>query len=209
MDRIKSKENLMYITIIMVVLLALLSVFSFAYFANEANIQNALALNVTFEEGISATLTATGNENVTLTVAGENMLNDTIDSISGTANTAISLVLESKMDITCTYEVAWLWSEDTPNQYTKTSSTSSEFTISGTDGTQSIPELQVNNYSAPTVLGVYKISTSNGTTTQNWNYVANFYNINANQDAHAGATYKGKVVIQNADCVAGVTTDSN
>ena len=200
----KNKESikiLILVGVMVTVLLALGAFFSYAYFAGDKTVTNTLPLSVEIEEGVSATLTATGSDDITVSVLGSSMLNDSIGSVAGTGNTAISLELESNMAVTCSYEIAWQWNTSSPNQYTKSTGASKEFTVSGTDGTQSLAETQISNYATSLTLGSYQIETDgSAAVNKTWNFTANFYNLNLNQDAHAGAIYKGKLVVQNAEC---------
>ncbi|MBE6148946.1 MAG: hypothetical protein E7167_05655 [Firmicutes bacterium] len=203
---LKSSKYVLIITICSVVFLSLLAVFSYAFFANEANIQNDLALNFTIEEGLTANFTATGSQDIIMDVPGENMLLGSVGEVAGTADTSITLTLQSKYDVECTYELAWIWDIGSPNQYTKTEIDANEFTILGSDGKKSLAEVQLPSYGVSLVLGTYNIKTFSSTTTKTWNFTSKFYNVDANQDSHADAIYKGKIVVQNAQCERYVPT---
>lgn len=200
----KNRRNIYYLIGSICVLLLAVAFFTYAYFNANTSINNNLLLNVSIEDGISATLTATGQKNVTVDVLGENMLNGSIGQAAGTGDTTIDITLESSMEVACTYDLYFVWSSDTPNQYTKTTgATSNEFTISGNNGTQSITQVQLPNYGAELNLGTFSITTNASATTQKWNFNVKFYNINVNQDAHADKSYKGKIEVKNAECSGG------
>ncbi|MBQ6841316.1 MAG: hypothetical protein IJO63_04295 [Bacilli bacterium] len=199
----KDKRNLFLITVSIVMLISLLAMFSFAYFSADTDIQNTLPLNVVIEEGTSMTLTAVGQDAATINVSGSSMLTDKAGTVAGSSSPKIALTLESKVKAKCTYDIAWVWDTDSDN-YSLSTGATKEFTISGTDGTNTLAETQISNYSTGLKLGTYEITNSSTSTTQTWNFTVNFYNLNVVQDKHADATYKGKIAIQNAECAATV-----
>ena len=194
-----SKLKVLILSLIIFMLVSVLG-FSFAYFALTPTARNTTPVNVTFENGVVANFTANSTTDISVTVPGSNMLDDTVGNLAGSDNKSFNVTLQSNLDMLCTYDIYFSWNSSTTNQYTKTTFEGNEFTISGTDGNQIIEEVQIPNYNNSLNLGTYYIRTNNNTTTQTWNFTAKFYNINANQDNHADKTYSGKIDIRNAAC---------
>ena len=198
------KRNLIILISIVLVLMITLIGFSFAYFAINNTVTNNLNTNVNIAGGNLVNFTVTGSGNLNVNVSGANMLNGTINSVAGTNTTTLTVSLQSDDNITCTYDIVWSWNSGY-NSYTKTTYSGNEFTVSGTSNqSQTLSEVQLPNYStSTTTLGSYSITANNTTTSQVWTFTGNFYNINANQDNHAGHTYSGKIAIANSTCTPG------
>ena len=202
----KNRKVLISLIVIFVVILIVVISFSFAFLGANRNLVNNLAVNVTFADGIAANYTVTGNTNMNLNIPGNTMLMDTVNEAVAVNNTSISISLESDLDITCTYAIVWNWL-DGSDTYEKSFSAQNEFVVAGSDGTQSLGEINVP-YSIENsmVLGRYAISANNTTTTQNWEFITKFYNINVNQDIHENKTYQGQISIENAHCYEASST---
>lgn len=203
-----NRVNIVLIIIISLSLLITVMNFSLAYFALTPTITNNTAVNVTFQNGVVANFVANSTVDMNVTVSGSNMLDDTVGNLAGSDNKVFNITLQSNTSVRCTYDIYFTWNSNTPNTYTKTSYDGNEFTISGTDGAQTIPEIQVPNYNNYQKLGTFMIKANNSTVTQSWNFNSKFYNINANQDAHADKTYSGIIDIRNADCVSSVVPNT-
>lgn len=202
-------KNKYYVMMALIMTVIVTLLFSYAYFATSQNITNNLALNLTIEDGLSANFNVNGDDNLTVNILGENMLGDTVGKASRTGSSKMEIKLESPMDTTCSYKLYWKWAGDTKDYYIKTVSEEKEFTIKGTDGTNSFVEAQVPNYGSTLLIGTYSISVSNGETIQNWQFNASFYNINAIQDAHADKSYKGSISVTDVVCEKTGTTNNN
>ena len=198
----ESRRNVVYILGILIVIVATIVGISFAYIVGTQNVQNTLDVNVSIEDGVLANFVVTGNNNITLNVSGEKMLQGTANNIAESNNVSLAISMQSDIATVCSYDVVWSWN-NTSDNYTLTSTTNddNEFTISGSTNTGlSLEETQVSNYSSSKTLGTFTISANNSTSTQNWTFTANFYNLNANQDAHENKIYKGSISIANAVC---------
>jgi len=203
----ENRKAITYIILSIIMLIVIVALFTYAYFDGNIDTDNYLELNVTVAEGVSAEFAATGQNDITVEVSGEKMLMDGVGAATGSGETSIDITLESPMDVFCTYDLYWVWDSDSPNAYTKTNSPENEFTIAGTNGTNSLVETQLPNSTTELKLGTYSIETKKSTTNQSWNFIAKFYNINANQDAHADKTYKGLIEVRNGVC--GAISESN
>ena len=198
----KNKRYIFLITISLIILVSLAAMFSFAYFQAQTDIQSNLPLNVVIEEGAFMTLTAVGQDGATINVSGGSMLTDKAGTVAGSSSPKISLTLDSKVKASCTYDIAWVWDSASPSKYSLSTGATNEFTISGSNGINSIAETQLSNHGTGLNLGTFSISTNGGAMTQTWSFIVRFYNLNVVQDKHADATYKGKVAIQNGECAA-------
>lgn len=195
------KQKVLYIIIIIIVMMATIVGISFAYFMANTNAINVTNVNVTFQDGVVANFHVSGDADIQLNVLGANMLSGTVNTAAATNTVNMNVSLQSDTEVYCTYDVVWNWDTNSDNyQLTETQNSDNEFTVSGTTGTLNISEIQVPNFSSRLVLGTFNIAANNTTTLQTWQFTGKFYNINANQDAHAGNTYKGKIGVENAVC---------
>jgi len=118
----------------------------------------------------------------------------------------ISLSTNYEVSTRCTYDIVWQWDEvaDTSMQYKKTEGATKEYTISGSNGVDSFEEIQLNDYDASNLKT--KLYTTSITAVkdiiayQDWDITANFYKTTTIQDNHKGASYSGKIVIENVVC---------
>jgi hypothetical protein len=192
-----------------IVLLTFAVGISFAYFSIIPTITNTTPVNVSFQNGVVANLVVNSDVDLNVTVSGSNMLGDSTNTVAGTDNKLLNVTLQSDTMVKCTYDVYFSWNSNTPNNYTKTTYEGDEFTVSGTTGTLSFGEVQVPNSGNEVKLGTFTINANSSIVTQSWNITANFYNINANQDAHENKTYSGKVDVRNAVCSGDYSLASN
>ena len=197
----KNRKVLIYGIAILITMLILVISFAFAFLGANKNLVNNLPVNITFADGVAANFTVEGNTNLTINVPGSNMLMDSTNKIAASNSTSITVSLQSSLNVTCTYAVTWYWLSGS-DTYEKSITNENEFVISGNDGsTQFLGEINVP-YSIENsmVLGRYKITANNSTTTQNWTFTSRFYNLNVNQDLHENKNYQGQIVIENAHC---------
>lgn len=130
--------------------------------------------------------------------------------VLATDNSTVNISLSTSYSsaVSCSYDIVWKWDEtdDTSNRYTRTTGETKEYTILGssTSGT-SFSEKQVNNYSTSnlkTVLytGTIEAAGNNAITYDTWTLNAKFYKTKTVQSTHRGASYSGKILIENVLC---------
>lgn len=111
-------------------------------------------------------------------------------------------------EATCTYDL--VWTETSAEKYalsTKVAEVNAdalEFTLQGSDGTQSFAETNVDKL--PATLGSYTI-TDDGTdaaaTVQTWEFKAQFYNLEQEQNDQLNKTFTGEISLANVRCTNG------
>lgn len=172
--------------------------------------------------------TAEGGGNFNNNVTDDNMTqgeeNKVVVSTSDTVN--VTLETDGQKGICCSYDIEWIWDEDSKNQYTLSTGANNEFVLEGqfttsynavggetvsvsSDGTGNFTK-QVPNYNAEdkkmhsgnicnTINAQEKtISTK---VTQSYTLQTKFYNLkDINQDALKGKTFKGHIQISNVKC---------
>lgn len=108
----------------------------------------------------------------------------------------------------CTYDL--VWTETSAEKYALSTEVAEanadalEFTLQGSDGTQSFAETNVDKL--PATLGSYKI-TDDGTdaaaTVQTWEFKAQFYNLEQEQNDQLNKTFTGEISLANVRCTNG------
>ena len=107
----KDKKNIYFIIISMIFVVSVLAFVSYAWFDN-TDIEGKLPLTVTIAPGLDANLIATGTDFTSLNVASDKMFNGDVGSVVGSSTSSINLSLTSSMPISCTYDLYWVWEED-------------------------------------------------------------------------------------------------
>jgi hypothetical protein len=163
--------------------------------------------------------TTVGGSSLSINITAENMANEYAGNYMASANDNLTVQLNTDGNdaMCCTYNVSWEWIEDSNplNQYSKSNTQDDEFTLtgatSGTAGTYNFTN-QLPNYNASSrtnaiYTGAQICNKNNGVTSasvsQIWNFTNTFYNLNVNQDAFKGASFKGKVRITDVSCTKG------
>lgn len=201
------KKNTVLLTVIAIATLLVAVVgATFAYFsASVTNTEKTTVTATTAKANDVFTYTA-NNEIVLDGITNENMSlaqkGQFIDSDEKT--TTVSLQAGDG-SATCTYDL--VWTETSTEKYalsTTLTEGTKEFTLQGSDGTQSFAETNVDKL--PVTLGSYTI-TDNGSdsvaTTQTWTFKAQFYNLDAVQNDQINKTFTGEISVANVECTNG------
>ena len=126
------------------------------------------------------------------------------------ADIDVSLTTSYDAATTCTYDILWRWDEtlNLGNQYHITTGETKEYTILGTsDFDDSFSEMQIGDYNGnnlDTVLHTSSITVDGSglVANQKWSFRTAFYKTKAIQTSHKGASYSGKIVIDNVTCTS-------
>ena len=196
----KDRKNIIYLLAILLVTLLITIGISFAYIVGSQTSQTGTNVNVIFNSGVVADFNVTGNGNLLLNISGNQLLEDSKDTIIANDETNITVSLKSDMNVACSYDIYFNWITDAQNQYTALAN--DEMTLSGNSENYNFLNVQVPNYNSSKKIGTYTISADKTTTTQNWSLSLNFKNLNIIQDIHENKTYKGKISVENAVCNA-------
>lgn len=220
------KKNTIVLTVIAIATLLVAVVgATFAYFAVGYNNNADVKTTVTTSAAADA-FTATGTGSLALTIDNNNMSNNATYT-SGYAVAAEASSSDLKVSLkagsgtaTCTYDLQLVKNNGSAT-YAKTSGvTGNEFTIQGTDGTQSFSEINVDTAVAKAgtttgtdeqgnavqttgILGNYTITAGTTEVTQTWTIKSVFYNVQAVNQATEGIlgkTFDYSVKVVNVKC---------
>ena len=209
-----TKKKIIYIIISIIILLTMVIYAAYASVTISANITtNNLNMNTnTYSPMVFTTL---GGNDLSVNITADNMSEENAGNYIATMsdNLTVRLDTDGKDAMCCSYNVSWEWVEDndTLNQYTKSNTESNEFTLTGaTSGTAGAYNFtsQLPNYNASnmttTLSNAQICNKNNGVTSssvsQVWTFTNSFYNLNIDQNAFKGASFKGKVKITDVSC---------
>src|SRR5574344_1523762 len=175
---------------------------SYAYFTSVS--ENAASSNVVTTTSGRDAFSTSGNGLISLYVSAHDMEanqgnNDYSKYVSASANIGVSLTAGGG-NATCTYDL--FYTASTPFTASASAGSLKEFTLSGTDGTQNLEEINLAGYgTSATKLNStsYTINTTS-TLTQNWVFTARFYNLGVNQDENSNKTFGGNITVGNVSC---------
>ena len=209
------KRSIIFLSISIIAFFAIVFYATFAAVTIGADVTTN-NLNITSNTYSPMVFTTVGGSSLSINITAENMANEYAGNYMASANDNLTVQLNTDGNdaMCCTYNVSWEWIEDSNplNQYTKSNTQSNEFTLagstSGTAGTYNFTN-QLPNYNASSrtnaiYTGAQICNRNNGVTSasvsQIWNFTNTFYNLNVNQDAFKGASFKGKVRITDVNC---------
>ena len=208
----EKKSNTAMLTVIAIATLLVAVVgATFAYFS--ASTTNTGDVTVTAETKAADIFSATGNGTIGLTVNASDMQfankSDSYNAkVTGTNATALVVSLEAGSgSATCEYDLTYTPSSgDGIDSYVKSSHASTnsllEYTVSGTDGTQTVNEQNLDGtfvLNGNTKLSITDTAGS-GATTQSWTFTNNFYNLAGDQSSLAGKTFQGVISVTGVSC---------
>lgn len=204
----RDKRNIILLAISSAILLSMALFISYAYFTGNVDTNNSVNINTNIANQYALTFDAKDTTSIVLDITMEDMQIGAAGSIAknNTAPMNISLTSDDGQTYLCLYDLVWEWNETaTPSdQYIRTEGAEMEYTVSGSNGTNSFNETQVNDYGYDTVLYSGEITNNSNTpVVQHWNFSVNFYNLDLNQNAHASSTYLSKIKVKNVECVLG------
>jgi len=204
------KKNTILLTVIAVATLLVAVVgASFAFFAvQETNNANVDITTTTAKA--SDVFSATGSGALSL-----NVTNDVMQEASSTSNPVAVSAEDSNMKVSltagsgkasCTYKITYT---NTGAEYKMTANAANglEYTIAGTDGTQTIAETnmdKVTSFGPFTIEDTYEEASA--ATVQTWTFTAKFYNLAVEQNDHLNKTYSGTFKVTDVVCTNASTT---
>ena len=211
------KKNTILLTVIAVATLLVAVVgASFAFFAvQETNNANVDITTTTAKA--NDVFSATGSGALSLAVTNDVMQKAATLGESGQPeNNLVAVSAEDnnmKVSLTagsgkasCSYKITYT---NTGAEYKMTADAANgkEYTIAGTDGTQTIAETnmdKVTSFGPFTIEDTYEEASA--ATVQTWTFTAKFYNLAANQNDHLNKTYSGTFKVTDVVCTNASTT---
>ena len=201
-----AKKNTILLTVIAVATLLVAVVgASFAFFAIQTNTDNADIQVETTTAKTNDSFVATGSGDLTLNVTNDIMVENGDNmgdvAVSDTADMTVTLTSGSTAGAKCTYHI--LYTGSTNYTMTEGAENGLEYTISGTNGTDTIAE---KNIASNMDLGEFTIevlagdSAAGQSVTQNWTFTANFYNLAIDQGIQMNKTFTGVLTADQVDC---------
>lgn len=208
------KKNTVLLTVIAVATLLVAVVgASFAYFAVDAT-NNANVEVTTKTAGGSDVFSATGSKELSMDITNDEMMfTEETKLADHIEDNTMNVSLKAGSGVaSCDYYITYT---ATGEVYQPTVADTLEYTIQGTDGTQTFEETNLDaaekNAERTTTFGPFTISNTyveggaQEATVQNWTFTNNFYNLANDQSDTTGVnqlnkTYSGNLTVTGIDC---------
>jgi len=177
---------------------------SFAFFAVQETNNADIKVDTTTAAG-SDIFTATGSATLDLDVTNAVMMEHGANvgqvAVSDT-DSSMKVSLQAGDGVaTCTYKLVYTAGGDA---YTMTEGAANglEYTLEGTDGTQSFAETNMDKVADALAAKTFTISNTAGTaaTEQTWTFTAKFYNLAIDQATQMDSHFTGNVTVDSVSC---------